>query len=57
MSADLVDISAALKKRRFEQQEERLATMREAFRAARTGASTAPRGKGKCKPRARGRSR
>lgn len=57
MSADLVDIREALEKRRFLQQEERLAKMREAFRAARTGTVTTPPGKGKGKSKRRGRSR
>jgi hypothetical protein len=59
MSADLVDISEALEKRRFQQQEARLAKMREAFRAARTGGSSTPSGKskGKSKPKGRGRPR
>ncbi len=59
MSADLVDISEALEKRRFQQQDERLAKMREAFRAARTAGSATPssKSKGKSKPKGRGRSR
>ncbi len=55
MSADLVDISEALEKRRFQQQDERLAKMREAFRAARTAGSATP--SSKSKPKGRGRSR
>ncbi len=57
MSADLVDISEALEKRRFQQQDERLAKMREAFRAARTGGSATPSGKSNAKPKGRGRPR
>lgn len=57
MSADLIDIGEALEKRRFQQQEERLQKLREAFRAARTGASLTPTGKGKSKPKGRGRPR
>ncbi len=57
MSADLVDISKALETRRIQQQEARLAKMREAFRAARTGGSATPSGKSKAKPKGRGRPR
>ncbi len=59
MSADLVDISEALEKRRFLQQEERLTRMREAFRAARTSAVITPpeKGKGKSKSKSKGRGR
>jgi len=57
MSGDLIDIGEALEKRRFQQQEERLQKLREAFRAARTGASLTPTGKGKSKPKGRGRPR
>lgn len=57
MSADLIDISDALQKRRFQQQEERLAKMRDAFRAARTGSSVTPPGKGRGKSGTKGRGR
>ena len=55
MSADLIDISDALEKRKFKEQDERVAKMREAFRAARTGNS--PQVPGKGKSRGKGRSR
>jgi hypothetical protein len=57
MSADLIDIGEALEKRRFQQQDERLAKMREAFRAARTDAAVTPPGKSTGKARRRGRPR
>jgi hypothetical protein len=57
MSAELVDISEALEKRRLQQQEARLEKMREAFRAARTGGSVTPPGKGRGKAKGRGRPR
>jgi len=51
MSADLIDISEALEKRKFKEQDERIAKMREAFRVARTGSDRPPKapfkGKGK----------
>lgn len=55
MSADLVDFSLAQEKRKFQEQEERLEKLREAFRVARTG--NAPKAPGKGKARSKGRSR
>ena len=57
MSADLINIGQALEKRKFQEQEERLAKMREAFRAARTGASPQPPAKGKNSRKGRSRAR
>ena len=57
MSADLIDIGQALEKRKFQEQEELLAKMREAFRAARTGASPQPPAKGKNSRKGRSRAR
>ena len=57
MSADLSDISQALEKRKFQEQDERLAKMREAFRAARSGASPTPPAKGKNSRKGRSRPR
>jgi hypothetical protein len=55
MSAYRIDISQALEKRKFQEQDERLAKMREAFRAAPSGTSPQPPAKGK--NRRNGRSR
>jgi hypothetical protein len=57
MSADLIDISQALEKRKFQEQDERLAKMRDAFRAARTGNSPQPPAKGKSSRKGRSRPR
>lgn len=39
MSGEIIDIKAALEERQFKAKEDRLTKMREAFRAARLGAS------------------
>tara|TARA_R100001377_G_scaffold70559_2_gene46015 strand:- start:1278 stop:1469 length:192 start_codon:yes stop_codon:yes gene_type:complete len=39
MSGEIIDISAALEERQFKAKEDRIDKMREAFRAARLGAS------------------
>jgi len=57
MSADLIDISQALEKRKFQEQDERLAKMREAFRAARTGNPPQLPGKGRGSRKGRSRPR
>jgi len=57
MSADLIDISQALEKRKFQEQDERLSRMREAFRAARTGNTPQLPGKGGSKRKGRSRPR
>ena len=57
MSAYLIDISQALEKRKFQEQDERLAKMREAFRAARIGTSPQPPAKGKSSRKGRSRAR
>lgn len=57
MSADLIDISQALEKRRFQEQDARLARMKEAFRAARTASAPKPPGKGKSGNKGRSRPR
>lgn len=57
MSADLIDISQALEKRKFQEQDERLAKMREAFRAARTGNSPQPSARSKSSRKGRSRPR
>ncbi len=57
MSADLIDIRLALEKRKFQEQDERLAKMREAFRAARIGTSPQQPSKGKGSRKGRSRPR
>jgi len=57
MSADLIDISQALEKRKFQEQEERLAKLREAFRIARTGNAPVSPGKGRSSKKGRSRPR
>ena len=56
MSADLIDIGQALEKRKFQEQDERLAKMREAFRAARCTTPPLP-AKGKSSRKGRSRPR
>lgn len=61
MSGDLIDITDALEKRKFKEQDERLARMRDAFRAARTGSEKSPqppaKGKRSGKGSGKGRNR